>query len=297
MPRTLDRGITVRAMGGLGNQLFQYAAGRSMAVRLGVQLFIDSRLYKKNTNRPFLLNQFRHNAVFIERNYLPYTVHKYFWKKFELPRLEAFGRYVAEADYDKLEQIKTARLGGYFFGYWQDPSLFIDIEDTLRQELQYVADPSFENAKMLDHIKSCCAVSVHIRRGDYLTFARHREMFATCPPAYYSKAFDLLISRLKQHPVFFVFSDDLDWAKENLKFSGKAVFVNINDDANSFEDLRLMAACQHHVIANSTFSWWGAWLNNSPDKMVVAPNTWSPPKGSPRNNLLLEGFHLIENYQ
>ena len=297
LPQVFDHGIAIRAIGGLGNQLFQYAVGRSMAVRLGGQLYVDSRGYKKNKNRPFLLNHFNHHAILIERTYLPLRISKFLRKNFEVPRLERQGRYVDEVASDAIAQVKNAALGQYFNGFWQDPAYFSDVESLLREELTFATSPSFKNEEMRDRIANCCAVSVHIRRGDYLTIPHHKLIFASCGPAYYANAIATISSKLTQAPVFFVFSDDLKWVQENIAFPENTVFVTINDDASSWEDLRLMAACQHHIIANSTFSWWGAWLNASLNKIVVAPRYWYKADVVNRSPLLLRDFVLVENDQ
>ena len=293
----LHQGITICAIGGLGNQLFQYAVGRSIAVRLGSKLFLDCRRHKKVSNRPLLLNHFCHHGEILESNFLPLKISKFFFKNFEIPKLVAQGRFVEEIPNDQLRQVGSAKLGDYLRGFWQDPSHFSEIENLLREELRFVTRSSSNNLEIQEQISNCCAVSVHIRRGDYLTNPHHKATFASCNPAYYAKAFDALVSKLGNTPVFFVFSDDQKWAKENIRFPGKAVFVTHNDNSSSWEDMRLMAQCQHHIIANSTFSWWGAWLNASPSKIVVAPRNWFTTDLDKKSPLLLPYFVVVENEQ
>jgi hypothetical protein len=117
------------------------------------------------------------------------------------------------------------------------------------------------------------AVSIHVRRGDYVSDAGTNRFHGTCSVDYYHDAVDR-ISGFAPASHFFVFSDGIDWAKENLRLRQPVTYVDFNDGEKNYEDLRLMSLCKHHIIANSSFSWWGAWLNPNPDKIVIAPKKW-----------------------
>jgi hypothetical protein len=125
----------------------------------------------------------------------------------------------------------------------------------------------------MDNIKKVNSVSIHIRRGDYVTNKRHSKVFSPCSHDYYSRAAKLIADQ-QPNPHYFVFSDDIGWAKANLEFEYPTTFVDVNDEAHSHEDMRLMSLCNHNIIANSSFSWWGAWLNVNPEKVVIAPQKW-----------------------
>ena len=127
--------------------------------------------------------------------------------------------------------------------------------------------------KTSDAIDSSVSVSVHIRRGDYVTNRHTNAVHGVCPLSYYKKAMKFIEDRVAQ-PEYFVFSDDLDWVKGNLQTHSKVRFVDNNRESNSYNDMHLMSLCKHSIIANSSFSWWGAWLGGNKDKIVVAPSQW-----------------------
>lgn len=126
---------------------------------------------------------------------------------------------------------------------------------------------------MIDIIKSCNAVSLHIRRGDYISNATTNTIHGTCNLDYYKRAVEY-IKKNSVSPIFFIFSDDIDWVKDNLHLNEKHYYIDWNNADTNYEDMRLMSLCKHNVIANSSFSWWGAWLNNNPKKIVIAPQKW-----------------------
>jgi hypothetical protein len=158
-------------------------------------------------------------------------------------------------------------------GYWQSESYFRPIEPLIRQEFKVRTPPSASNRTLIDEIKSVNAVSLHVRRGDYEKDPVINEVHGTCPPEYYLEATRMIAKKLTG-PVFYVFSDDIAWAKEHIRCDGDFRFVSANNAEYAHEDLRLMYSCQHNITANSTFSWWGAWLNPNPEKIVIAPQKW-----------------------
>jgi hypothetical protein len=169
--------------------------------------------------------------------------------------------------------IETLPNKSYIDGYWQSEKYFKRIEPTVRKEFTLITSPSTKNQKIIDKIKSCESVSLHIRRGDYVTDPKTNTLYGTCPPEYYEKAIQLMKDKVK-HPVYFVFSDDPEWIRSNMVTGYPQHVVDINGPDDAHEDLRLMSCCKHHIIANSSFSWWGAWLSNNPKKVVVAPKKW-----------------------
>ena len=147
------------------------------------------------------------------------------------------------------------------------------MESELRRELVPRQPLEGNNLEMVRRITSSRAVSVHIRRGDYVSNPITRAYHGLCGPDYYSRAVEQ-ISNTVDSPNFFVFSDDKAWAKENFDSGFQTTFVSINDDNQDYADLSLISMCRHHIIANSSFSWWGAWLCNDPGKIVIAPRDW-----------------------
>jgi hypothetical protein len=160
----------------------------------------------------------------------------------------------------------------YLVGYWQSEKYFQEIADTVRHDFCFKNPPAGPNAATAAHIRATCSICVHVRRTDYITDPCSNRLIGTCSPEYYRSAAQFVASRLP-NPHFFVFSDEPDWARANLMLPGPASFVADNDLQRGYEDLRLMTLCQHHIIANSTLSWWGAWLSSS-GGITIAPKKW-----------------------
>jgi hypothetical protein len=161
----------------------------------------------------------------------------------------------------------------YLDGYWQSDLYFKDIRNILLSELQPIAKPGKENQALLEKMEEENSVALHIRRGDYLSNPLAAKHHGVCPLHYYQEAIQIIVSKV-QNPHFYVFSDDLEWAKKNLDLQFPVIFVGNNKGDQAFQDLRLISNCKHQIIANSSFSWWGAWLNLNPDRIVIAPKKW-----------------------
>jgi hypothetical protein len=221
--------------------------------------------------RPFLLDNFQithphRDAKFFERKLLRKKVAP-FWSflSIEMHKFPALPSFYEDIQYPS--GTRYLHVTGLFFScrYAQL------IERCLRKELRFRGQPSGKNLVYLRGInESQCAVSLHIRRGD---FTRQWGDVNALPMTYYTRAI-ATIRDIHTNPTFFVFSDDIAFARENLPGSDSFVFIDHNDDLSAVEDLRLMSACRHHIIANSTFSWWGAWLNPNCDKDVLVPDPW-----------------------
>ena len=275
--------IVVKQISGLGNQLFQYAACRYYAKRYNGEMKMAvipaAQAVSHGSPRPFLLSRFSivapiENLSFSDRFMLSEARGL---RAAAAPLKRALGiqvfteqfarRYSFLADLPIRPGIQTL----YLVGYWQNYRIVEEVADELRTELRFKELATGENLRLLDQIRSSkTSISLHMRRGDYTLAA---EGNIALPLAYYSNAISIFKQRFDD-PTFFVFSDDIPFARNNLPRNIKAVFVEHNDGFAAHEDLRLMSACQHHIIANSTFSWWGAWLNSSPGKMVIAPGEW-----------------------
>jgi hypothetical protein len=275
--------IVVRQKSGLGNQLFQYAAGWYYAKRYAAQLRItvdpERDAVSHGFPRPFLLSNFCISApcsglTLAERLVVSGNPK---WKPAISVLRRVLGAQVLieqpgqqhsfRQDLSIREDVRVI----YLFGYWQVFPIVEEISADLRREFRFRHPASGKNLDMLAQIERCKdSVSLHLRRGD---FALAVEGNRALPMSYYRRAIKLFRDRLVD-PVFFVFSDDIDYARKNLPGDIKATFVSDNDAWSAHEDLRLMSSCRHHIIANSSFSWWGAWLNPRPDKIVFAPKLW-----------------------
>jgi hypothetical protein len=274
--------IVVRGFDGLGNQLFQYAALRYYAKRYGagMRIAVDPQWNAQcyGYPRPFLLSHFSITVPMAQRSVsdrLLITDNAWLkgpsllWRRTR--RTQVFTehlehRYSFLRDLPLDRNVKTL----YLLGYWQNYLIVEHVADELRKDLNPKEPARGKNLEMLEQIsRSRNPVSLHVRRGDYTLPSEDLAL----PMEYYSRAIASIKQRLVD-PTFFVFSDDMPFVKESLPREGKMIFVEHNDDFAAHEDLRLMSACHHHIIANSTFSWWGAWLNRLPDKIVIAPMRW-----------------------
>lgn len=267
--------ITTKLIGGLGNQMFQYAAGRALALRLGVGLKLDVRAFSDYKLHGYGLNHFAIQAREADASELPVIRRETFAGRVlrrlgVKPSPSAFCEKAFTFDADVL----TLRDRTYLDGYWQSERYFADFANEIRADLTVATPSTADNAMWLERIRERESVSLHVRRGDYVSNSQANAVHGTCDLDYYQRAVQYLVEKLRCDPVFYVFSDDPDWVAENLCLPHEMIYIRHNDAARNYEDLRLMASCAHHIIANSTFSWWGAWLNASPDKVVVAPKNW-----------------------
>jgi tellurite resistance-related uncharacterized protein len=158
-------------------------------------------------------------------------------------------------------------------GWWQSELYFKDDRDQILAELSFRNQPDAVNQIWLEQIGNCNAVSIHVRRGDYVTDPYVAKSFGICSIEYYRSAIELIRQRVAS-PTFFIFSDDPGWTRENLSVPEPRHFISHNCNRADWEDLRLMSACKYFVIANSSFSWWGAWLSTNAERLVVAPQRW-----------------------
>jgi hypothetical protein len=272
--------IITRIIGGIGNQMFQYAAGRALAEQHNVELKLDTRDYRFYTFRNFELNNFNIIAEmasddeiskYLGRNRTKYLMilKEVLWKKIPLKRNKVYFERHFHFD-DKFFQLPDDI---HINGYWQSEKYFKIIEPIIRNEYSFKNLPNDANLHILDKIQASNSVSIHIRRGDYVTNKITQFTHGTLDQDYYFNGVNFIAERVN-NPIFFVFSDAPEWAKENLKIKYPTIFVDINNVENGFEDMRLLSFCKHHIIANSSFSWWGAWLSSNKDKTVIAPKKW-----------------------
>lgn len=268
--------IIVQLKGGLGNQMFQYAFSKNYALR-GHRVFFDLKAYsppsRSNSSASFGMASI-FNARLTE---LPEWGYDYFhsqrvwWRLGRKVNLLRF-RNIEESDLrfnkDFLNQTGNIRFSGYF----QNEKYFSDIESDIRKDFTFTGIPAQSIGGILDDIRQSESVSIHIRRGDYVTKASGSH--GVLPMKYYRDAVEL-IRKLTNNPRFFVFTDDKDWVK--MEFHKILKDYTLVDHASKFHaslDMYLMSRCKHNVTANSSFSWWGAWLNDNPRKVVVTTQRW-----------------------
>lgn len=259
----------VRLMGGLGNQMFQYAFGRSLSLKKNLKFSLDLTFLKDSRPRENFTKRNYELDVFLATPRLSY-LGEGLKKKLVIRR----HLYEKSMEYDcSLLDVLSRDL---YIGYFQSPKYFSDVDDIIRLDFRF-KNISRQSLEVVDEIKRCDSVSIHVRRGDYLTHPAAYSAHGVCTELYYSRA----ISFIKKHvvsPKFFVFSDDMPWVKENLFKEENVFFVSHNKCEKSYEDMYLMSQCKHNITANSSFSWWGAWLNSEKEKIVIVPEDWFADK-------------------
>ncbi len=267
--------VSVRLTGGLGNQMFEYAAGRAMAVRLGARLRLDPTLIaypgRHETPRSMAIDCFNIKGAISEpqqsslRRLLSYSpVSTRIWDL--LPGPFMMDRRPHHLDERLLRRNGAATISGY----WQREEYFSDVADVIRDDFMLSTPPGPRWQRVAERIASGPSLGVHVRRGDYVTNARANAHHGLPGVEYVRRALALLGSATADVQSF-VFSDDPDWCRRELGFLPQATFVQGFKD---YEELVLLSRCQHKVIANSSFSWWAAWLGEPSGGTIVAPRTW-----------------------
>jgi hypothetical protein len=287
--------IITKLYGGLGNQLFQYAVARNLSELNNVQLKLDITPFRKYKMRVYGLDHFNITAEVASK----YEIRR-LKKGNQLLRLSNHLRknriypktYYQEKSHFFDEELLNYRWSLYLDGYWQSEKYFKEIAAIIRKEFQLRDRPSEPSQIMAGLIENCDSVSLHIRRGDYVSNPEAYQHHGLCTLEYYYAAINRLASQLKA-PHFFIFSDDIPWVRENLKVGFPTVYVYHNGEDKDYEDLWLMSLCKYHIIANSSFSWWGAWLADYRDKVVIAPEKWLNNSEINTNDLIPENWIKI----
>lgn len=269
--------VIAKITSGLGNQLFQYALGRHLAIQNQTRLWFDLRYYHRtyetDTPRQFKLDRFS-----IDYDLLDYSPWLYVSKATRLlpgRSLRPLFDTRKEPHFHLDPAVPNAK--GAFItldGFWQSEGYFASNAATIRRELTFTRQPGPMYARYRQQIEQTqTPVSVHIRRGDYVSHPEFSQSFGALDDTYYQTALAQINGQFPDATLF-VFSDDPEWVRQHMRFERPHVLVeNTGPDAD-VDDLQLMSLCHHHIIANSSFSWWGAWLNPRPDKRVIAPKQW-----------------------
>lgn len=291
--------VAIFISAGLGNQLFQYACGRGAAKRLGGKLRLDLDSFAGlNPERQFGLRRMGITVSELnsnERVRVRLSCGRTLGRVGRLLK-PVLGNVLLRVINDPQEgfcpEVIQCRQSLYLRGYWQSEKYFENVVTELRDEL---GDPgrlpvaSFDLYRRLSETNSVC---VHVRRGDLVTNPTYRSQYHIQEQAYYGRAIAYLTDQ-QPGAEFFVFSDDAEWPQNNLKFPGPVTFLNGSVGRADWEDLLVMSACRHFVIANSTFSWWAAWLSKAADKTVIAPNGWRIRDRGPPPDLIPEGWIVL----
>lgn len=282
--------IIINLKGGLGNQMFQYAFGRAFSVKNDVEMKLDVSGYPRQSLRIYCLSAFNikeniaTDSEICEHKY-PLGIISKGWRFFKQRILREFSK-------DYQPELLDYRDRYYFDGFFQSEKYFLSIREILLREFTLIKDLSPEAKAVVAMIEEASMpVSLHIRRGDYASVPTTRKIHDVCGPDYYQKAAETIANGFPEAK-FFIFSDDIPWVKENISLPYPVVYVsapNISD----YEELHLMSLCTHHIIANSSFSWWGAWLDPNPDKIVIAPKKWTNIVPDDHPNIIPESWTRI----
>ena len=268
-------------IGGLGNQMFQYATGRALSLRKNTELRLDISGFESyglhqgfELNRIFMCPAGIASASDIDL-LLGWQSKPLIRRLMARPRFAIFRRetLAVEPHFNYWPEINDLKADCYLAGYWQSEKYFSDAATQIRNDFTFKNSLSVRNAELAERIRQDNAISLHVRRGDYVKNPKTTATHGLCSLEYYQTAIQYVIDRVER-PSFYIFSDDPAWVRENMKIEHPSVYVDHNHGAESYNDMRLMSMCKHHIIANSSFSWWGAWLNPSPDKIVIAPQKW-----------------------
>ncbi|MGB3007363.1 MAG: alpha-1,2-fucosyltransferase [Chitinophagaceae bacterium] len=264
--------IITRIIGGLGNQLFQYAAGKALAVNKNTDLLLDVSAFDEYKLRNFDLTAFHTEIQFAKQEELVSLRKRNFAEKIRDNIFPMALRKVYKPKHFHFHpRFFNASPNIYLQGYWQSEKYFETISSHIRKEFTIKEEYIKNVTQLADEIRKSSSVSVHIRRGD-LNNPTTNEVHVILEIGYYKEALQI-IRQIVPDAILYFFSDDLNWVKENLHIDG-AVYVSGTKSETHIEDFYLMSQCKHNIIANSSFSWWAAWLNNNPDKIVIAPKNW-----------------------
>jgi len=269
---------------GLGNQMFQYAAGKALSINKNTDLSIDISWYNNKevmqTTRNYELYVFKieEHLIYEDKAYEYYNKGNAFINRI-INKIERNKPYYKK----KLFEEQTFEFDPNFFkarkdaiisGYWQSEKYFEGISDKIRDIFTCNNDVwRINDIKVLNAIESNESVSLHVRRGDMISNSEVAKVHGACDINYYNDSISYMNNKLKS-PIYFIFSDDPKWASENINTSNKTIFVDHNKNEFAWLDMQLMSRCKNNIIANSSFSWWGAWLNKNPNKIVVSPKRW-----------------------
>ncbi|OGR35006.1 MAG: hypothetical protein A2051_10340 [Desulfovibrionales bacterium GWA2_65_9] len=294
--------IVVRLQGGLGNQMFQYAVGRALALARGVELVFDLSALAEDPLRSYALGDFQLAARLARPGELARLRSPLAYRLMRLSSgnpagralLRALGLPVLYEERASTHAPEVAYLPGHslLVGFFQSERYFESIAGQLRQDFSLPRPLTPASALLAERINACESVSIHVRRTDYVDNPETCAMHGVLTPAHYTHCVELLSGRIAT-PEFFVFSDDPDWAEEHIRPGFPTTWVRPRPGASDTEDLVLMSRCRHNILANSSFSWWAAWLNPNPEAQVLAPKRWYQDPARSAEDLLPQRWEQV----
>ena len=291
--------IITKLISGLGNQLFQYAIGKQLSITRNTELKLDISFFESQNLRGFKLNNYNIGSqIATEEDISKYlglynnSLYSRIYRKAEkvLPRTHR-KLFKEEVPWQYEPSLFKVSDNVYLDGYWQNYKYFENLDSIIYEEFIVKEVYKYSVQSVLNNInKDQNSVSIHIRRGDYVTDKEAFNLMGLLPVSYYYLAIDFIKQKIS-NPNFYIFSDDMDWVKSNLEINAPCCYV---DGGKDYIDLELMSKCKHNIIANSSFSWWAAFLNRNPDKIVIAPEKWViPPEINKRIELIFPSWIKI----
>ena len=275
--------ICVKLFGGLGNQMFQYAIGRSISHKLNTTLAVDTSFFAKNNLKNHITDREYELSIFdlalyeiLDKELKHFKPIKYRLLNSISYRLGLgviqFPSYFFEKNIGYNNAVNIINSKSYLSGYWQSYKYFDEIEGILRKDFRFPNILDDKGKSLSSLISEVNSVSIHIRRGDFVKNPSN-HVHSLCSIDYYRNAIKYIDNKFHENR-FFIFSDDIEWVKKNLPMKDNSYFICGNLGRKSYLDMQLMSLCKHNIIANSSFSWWGAWLNKNPNKIIIAPKKW-----------------------
>jgi len=274
--------IYTKISSGLGNQLFQYALARQLSLKSNIPLKLDISFYDTQNLRNYKLDHYNIKASIATKDEVEHLLSVYNRKSIysklyngierRLPKY--FKKHYYEDEWWVFEPEVFKTFGNvYLDGYWQNYKYFQNFDKRIFNEFTLKHDYSVEYKIISVIQQDPLSVSLHIRRGDYVNDSYAKNLMGILPLDYYYKAIKYLKEKLIR-PSFYIFSDDLEWAKNNLHIDTDVTYMDIENGNKDYLELYMMSLCRNNVIANSSFSWWGAFLNQNPNKIIITPAQW-----------------------
>jgi hypothetical protein len=251
--------------------MFQYAYVRAISLRNNVPFLLDINWYKNYALHGYGLEKFTIQKSYAEDYQIPWYM-QWQWKKHHLilqSILKKINRNHYQEKHFHFDKDMLNITRWYIEWYFQSEKYFADFANDIRKDFSFMQEASQKNRETINTINTCNAVSLHIRRWDYVSNPVN-GFYNVCDLAYYQRAIAYMATHISD-PIFFIFSDDIQRVKDNLKIDYPHHYIDWNNADTNYEDMRLMSLCKHNIIANSSFSWRWAWLNSNPHKIIVWP--------------------------
>lgn len=288
--------VILKLKGGIGNQMFQYAAGRTLARQLHTDLKLDLSFYSDQNKRAYSMCCYRITARVLtdaERKQWSNALNPpkrglfAFFKRLILPAPRLFVNREQGFHYTPLSCAATGAV--YLDGYFQSEKYFSGIADLLRAEFQFRDELPVGVRELAEQVRQSTAIGVHVRRGDYVSDPETHRTHGVCSIDYYARSAEVMAQKV-HGATYFVFSDDIEWARMHLGFLSPVRWISRQVELTDCQELYLMSLCRHFIIANSSFSWWAAWLGGADEKVVCAPARWFADPQYDTRDLLPSGW-------